>query len=452
MNLPQLPLYPQRSQGVLPSNVLPPNERPPIAPPIPLPAHWATRRRPLGPLPNLALTFPVPATRVAPLAKMGLWQKLKAIPGQIATAWRQAWTPTWAGVPKWVHQLWEASGRASIAVNDRLRTTAPGRMVISAIGTAMAALWTCVDWVQDVRAGNKRLPGDATWLEPVAPALPRFPSSLPWLATSGNQIIDQAGKPVRLRGINLSGLEMKNSVSPATPERLDRLKAMGSNVVRLPINQRRVLNEPGYLELLDAAVSNASQRGIYILLDLHWLDGHQTALPDEASARMWRRLAARYANQPGVLYDLHNEPGWVGWQTNARWSEFLIRAIRSVNPRSLVMVEGTAKGQRLAGALTRPIDAPNIVYEAHVYGPLQHGPGVGPTQWERLFGRLSERFPLFVGEFGGETREVGVIRDLLAYADRKGLGWSAWHCDGDLFDRNDKLTPMGELVAEGLKR
>ena len=116
------------------------------------------------------------------------------------------------------------------------------------------------------------------------------------------------------------------------------------------------------------------------------------------------------------------------------------------------MVEGTNKAQRVAGALERPVRAENVVYQVHAYGPRQHGPGVGPAQWDRLFGLVAEKYPVFVGETGGEPDEFPALRELIAYLDQKGLGWAAWHCaDGEVFQADGSLAPLGELVAQGMK-
>jgi endoglucanase len=370
-----------------------------------------------------------------------------ARPG-LVDRWRKAWAPSWAGVPQWVHDLWVKSGGWSVAIQDRARGSFIGRKLLAGLGVAVAGVWAAIDALAGLRAAPTP-PGLAT--DPLGPRLARFPSPLPWLSTAGNQIVDERGAAVRLRGFNLAGFEFQAEGSPVTKARLDQVVAMGANVLRLPINQRRALTDPAYVARLDAAARDANARGVYVLFDMHWLVDHQTALPDADTARMWRQLAHRWADQPGVLFDLHNEPGMVGWEANARWAEALIANIRSVHPRSLVFVEGTNKAQRVAGALDRPIRAANVVYEVHAYGPVQHGPGVGPAQWDRLFGKVAERLPVFVGELGGEPRELAAMTELLAYCDRKGLGWAAWHCaDGDVFTADGGLSPMGRLAARSL--
>jgi len=380
---------------------------------------------------------------VAAAARPGLVQRLK-------DGWKQAWAPSWAGVPNWVHHLWESSGRASGKFHAWARQSAPGRVAINALGTVMAGIWAVVDKLAGLR--GMKVPAFAP-AGPLERPLPTFPGPATWLGTRGNQIVDPAGKPIRLRGVNLSGLEYDKAADPLSPARLDQLKAMGANVIRVPLNQDWALADPAYVKRLDAQVERAAARGMYVLFDMHWIDGHQAAAPTAETATMWRQLANRYSQQPSVLYDLQNEPGMIGWEANAQWAEALIKEIRQVHPRSLVMVEGTNKGQRIAGALDRPVAAANVVYQVHAYGPRQHGPGVGPAQWDRLFGKTAEKLPVFVGEFGGLDDELGALSDLIKYLDTKGIGWAAWHLGaGDVFAADGSLAPLGKVVAEGLKR
>lgn len=402
--------------------------------------------------PNPALNRPVAVQAVA--SQPPAQPAAAAQPGLIARtrdAWKHAWAPSWAGVPNWVHNIWESSGKVSAKLHTKLGGNAVGRAIRSGLGSGMATLWRVVDFA----AGLRKLPKPPTTLptEALAAPLPRAASALPWLSTRGNKIVNEAGQAVRLRGVNLSGFEYTQTGGTATSLNLAAIKHMGGNVLRLPLNQGLALSDPAYLARVDQTIAEAALNGIYTVVDMHWIAKNQTALPDAETARMWRQLANRWSQQPNVLYDLQNEPGMVGWDAQAAWSEHLIAAIRSVNPKALVMVEGTNKAQRVAGALDRPIRAENVVYQVHAYGPRQHGPGVGPSQWESLFGKVADKYPVFVGEFGGEKDELPAMKELLAWLDQRGLGWAVWHSrPGEVIEANGTLAPLGQLAAESLRR
>ncbi len=190
------------------------------------------------------------------------------------------------------------------------------------------------------------------------------------LQVRGNQIVDAAGRPVRLRGTCVGGwMNMENFIDgyPGTehglraalaaelgPEQarfffarlLDHffgaddiafIRARGANVVRLPLNYRHFEDdaapfeylEPGF-DRLDRAVRWCGEQGLYVILDLHAVPGWQN--PDwhcdnpcgqglfwqhphfqERFYALWREIARRYQGNPTVAgYNVMNEPvcGW----------------------------------------------------------------------------------------------------------------------------------------------
>ena len=58
-------------------------------------------------------------------------------------------------------------------------------------------------------------PGLAT--DPVGAPLAPPGDPLPWLSTRGNQIVDPSGRPVRLRGVDMSGFEYNKAGDQQNP-------------------------------------------------------------------------------------------------------------------------------------------------------------------------------------------------------------------------------------------
>ena len=175
----------------------------------------------------------------------------------------------------------------------------------------------------------------------------------------------------------------------------------------------------------------------------------------QAYARMWRRVAARFASEPGVLgYDLLNEP-WAGhqWPTctafpvgcPAFYRMFLqpfedaaAAAIRAVDRVHAVVYEpDDVASSGTTSWLTAPTPAsPNVVYSFHVYCPF-HPPGVDAT-----FCGAAEAFAVNQGvanaarlraaplmpEFGG-SNDLGDLVDIargVDLADQARIGWMYW--------------------------
>lgn len=341
-------------------------------------------------------------------------------------------------------------GASGLPLYDKLNSSPLGRVAFKVLGTTVGA---ALDFkAQDLDATVAPPPaGLAT--DPVGPPLAAPLHPLPWLSTRGNQIVDSTGQPVRLRGVDMSGFEYDKTGDQQSAQTFDRLAKMGVTLVRMPINQDWALSDPAYRHRLDRAIQEANARGIYVALDLHWHDNKQLPCLNPGSLKMWRQLANRYANQPGVLYDIQNEPQWITWKSYAPWAEAAIANIRAVNPKSLCIVEGTQYAANLSGVLQDPIQASNVVYSVHEYGPSLGVAVAGPALWNQLFGKVADRYPVYVGEFGGNAQDVPYGKALLAYMDKKGLSWTSWNWGASVpnLERNGKLTAFGQLVAGGLK-
>ena len=250
-------------------------------------------------------------------------------------------------------------------------------------------------------------------------------NGLALLSVSGRQIVcGGSAHPVRLRGVNRSGLEYAEpgtrgfleSAGITESEIAWMVREWGANVIRLPFTQDWVLRGRGafppaaYLDAIDQVIYWSSRAGAYTILDLQWLDADVArglnadgsinrvpSLPNTDSIAVWSALAERYRDEPAVLFDVFNEPhhplpddpgGLEGIDENGRvfplpgrqvsmaewqpWARHLIQAIRGVHPRSLIFCSGVRWAYDLRGfPLTVATDSaelfPNIVYSTHVY-------------------------------------------------------------------------------------
>jgi len=328
-------------------------------------------------------------------------------------------------------------------------------------------------------------------------------SGLPELIVSGNRILrSDTMRPLLLSGINRSGLEYTYPTDAgwlsAARFTLEEVREIivnwGANVLRVPFNQKWALTGANghsaeeYLASLDQVITWAAEVGAYTVLDLQWLDtetiyghvkqqgremeNHVPPLPNADSIKLWRTLAARYRNEPAVLFDLLNEPhhpiaddpyplllmgadgkvseteqGYVTAGDWVRWAEYLIREIRAIRPEGIILVGGVDWGFDLRDVR---LQAPNIVYSAHIYSNRK------PTDWSRAIERNAEA-PVFIGEWGGGDQDLKFGQTLARQMRRLGLGWCAW----SWADYPQLIKPpgapqfaptlFGELVRDELK-
>jgi hypothetical protein len=296
---------------------------------------------------------------------------------------------------------------------------------------------------------------------------------LPELITRGNRIVRaDTMHSILLRGVNRSGLEYAepsdagflSGASLNFDEIAHICLGWRCNVLRLPFNQASALygknghSAEQYLSAIDQVISWAASCGCYTILDLQWLDtetvygsckdssgarvpNHVAPLPNPDTIPLWDTLALRYRDEPAVLFDLLNEPHprcqddhnalhlvgsrgeilqsdahSVGPQEWLAWATLLVSRIRQRRPRGLILVGGT----NWAFDLRRiRIDAPNIVYSAHIY------PNRKPSTWWKAISR-SNQVPVFIGEWGGTESDLAFGRRLAKEMQSRGLGWTAW--------------------------
>jgi len=298
---------------------------------------------------------------------------------------------------------------------------------------------------------------------PVDAVSPGITIQLP-LSTQRAKIVDAAGRPVLLRGVNWFGIETETHAPHGLwkrdyKEMLGQIKSLGYNVIRLPysvqslrasnitgidfsIGSNQELQGKSPLEVMDSIIQEAGRQDLLVLLDSHRLNDQR--IPElwygdgftEADwIDTWKMLATRYKNQLNVIgADLKNEPhGRASWGTNDAATDWRLaaqragNAILAINPNWLIVVEGVEKnvpGQKLAvhwmGANLEGVERfpvrlsrPNKL----VYSPHEYGPGVFNQSWfsEAKFpNNLSSRWetgwnyiatkgiaPIFIGEFGG---------------------------------------------------
>ncbi len=314
-------------------------------------------------------------------------------------------------------------------------------------------------------------------------------------STQGPDLVDGNGDEVKIRGVNWFGFETAASMPHGLWERnwrsmIDQIADLKFNTLRLPFSS--ALLDPGVmpnglnaavntdvadyssLELMDAIIDYAGERGVKVILDRHalgpdnrnklWYDDQY---PEDRFISDWQLLAERYQGNTTVIgADIYNEPHdeacWGCGDPAVDWhmaAEEAGNAIHAINPGWLIFVEGVEHadgadceilddgcnwwGGNLLGAEDTPVELnePNkVVYSPHEYATSVHRqpwfddpafPSNLPSIWDRYWGYLEQAgtAPVMVGEFGStlEAQEDQVwLEDLLAYMDQNGIGFTFW--------------------------
>jgi hypothetical protein len=296
---------------------------------------------------------------------------------------------------------------------------------------------------------------------------------------SGNHLVDASNATLVLRGADVSGTEFacaqNNGDDPyggaplGTASTFEAMRAWNINVIRLPLNEDCWLDINGvevggaaYRSAIETEVSAAHAAGLFVIVDLHWTaPGSHRALaqnpaPDaDHSPAFWTSVAATFASDPGLIFDLFNEPydywgtdtdPWNGWLNGDVQTQYvtggspyavtenwqtagmqqLVSAVRATGAAQPILINGLDWGNDDSGWLTHAPSDPlgQIIVGAHIY------PGEScdtAACWAGVFPAISAKYPVLIGETGDSSPgPVTFLPAFLGYADAQAWSYLAW--------------------------
>jgi len=272
----------------------------------------------------------------------------------------------------------------------------------------------------------------------------------------GNQLMDQAGRAVRLRGVDRSGTEYAC--------------AQGWGIFDGP----SAYSGNNYQKAISDFVTLFNRAGLVVILDLHWSAAGtaialgQAPMPDrDHTPDFWREVAAAYKGNDGVVFDLFNEPfpdnnadtpeAWRCWRDGGTCSgmsfqaagmQELVDAVRTTGATNVIMVGGVQYAATLSNWLANKPTDPlnNIAASWHIYNFSWCN-----TQacWDSNAAPVAQQVPLVLGELGQDDYGSAFVTSLMDWMDaRQGSylawSWDVWGQSLDLIQSYDGTpTPYG---------
>ncbi len=335
--------------------------------------------------------------------------------------------------------------------------------------------------------------------------LPATTSRAPALRVSGNQIVDQTGRPAELLGVNRSGGEYScvsgDSIwdGPMDAPALQAIAAWNVKAVRVPLNEDCWLSRNGvraspsgarYRAAVVALVAGLEADGMVPILDLHWTDGAWTGdssqcasaaalcqkpVPDVVAATFWRSVAQTFRTDQSVVFDLFNEPfpgdtgvmserqSWSCWLSGgsacpglgyqATGMQQMVDAVRAAGAQNVILASADSYARDLTGWLAHEPKDPtgNLAAAWHWY-PDTACPD--SDCWQRQVGELATRVPVVATEIGEMDCSAAQIAPLMDWLDQHGVNylawtWNVWGCgegNGLITDYAGDPTPYGAGV------
>ncbi len=297
-----------------------------------------------------------------------------------------------------------------------------------------------------------------------------------WLRVEGGKLVNRDGKPIQLRGMSSHGLQWHPEYVNAGAMRY--IRECGGSLFRAAMYADSA--DGGYNEspeharrnkaIMGIAIENALAADLYIIVDWHLLEDENPLLHMENAVEFFEDISERYRDQPGILYEICNEPnGDASWEDIRRYAERVIPVIRKHSPGAVVIVGTPRYSSDIQAPLRSPFSFENVMYSYHFY--------TGHTDKERtdtLREAVDAGLPVFVTEWGidagddeeGAKRSLETARWFIRYLADNGISWANWSlCNKDESYSairpdvrklsgwsEDDLSISGKLVFGALRR
>ena len=216
--------------------------------------------------------------------------------------------------------------------------------------------------------------------------------------TNGTKIVDSNGNEIKLQGVAF-GNEIWNNAIPQYHHNatdFQRVKEMHMNAIRFYLTYKifeddaspYVYKQSGW-DWIDKNVQWAKANGIYLILNMHAPQGgYQSQGTGDALwnnvenqnrlTALWKAIATKYKNETTIIgFGLVNEP--VPTASLSQWQSLAQRItneIRTVDKKHILFIEKPIYIKNVAEEDSNYnfpiISDTNIVYEYHLYDPIQY--------------------------------------------------------------------------------
>lgn len=238
-----------------------------------------------------------------------------------------------------------------------------------------------------------------------------------------------------------------------TTQDFDNCAEMGMSVIRLPFTYMNLCDDNGNLksnafDRLDWFVQNCSQRGMYVILDMHGAFGSQNGMDHsgeindgkqlyynqsnkDKTLNLWKKIAEHFKGNPAVAaYDILNEPGIKAAATySLHWDFYneIYNTIRSKDSNHIIIMESCWD----ADNLPRPsrYGWTNVAYEYHYYPwSAQNSSDAQKSYFSSKVSDIANHnygVPTFVGEFTCFEQAEG-WKAAMSTFNGQGWHWTTW--------------------------
>lgn len=250
------------------------------------------------------------------------------------------------------------------------------------------------------------------------------------LSVKDGQLVNEDGKIMRLKGMSSHGLmwypEYTNYRS------LKTIRDYGANVFRIAMyteqNKGYIYNSEESKKILLNTIENVLGADMYAIVDWHTLKDNNPNANIEKAKEFFDEVSRRYKDEPGVIYEIFNEPsGDTSWQDIKDYANTIIPIIRKNSPNSIILVGTPNYCVDLKSPINDPLEYDNIMYTYHLYtGSCEGG-------YKYLIEEaIKNNIAVFVSEWGLSPEkgtnniDFNKATEFLDYLKKNNISWVNW--------------------------
>jgi aryl-phospho-beta-D-glucosidase BglC (GH1 family)/regulation of enolase protein 1 (concanavalin A-like superfamily) len=260
------------------------------------------------------------------------------------------------------------------------------------------------------------------------------------LKVIGTKLCNQYNNPIQLRGMSTHGIQWYyQCLNDAS---LDALAYnWGADILRISlyVQEGGYETDPaGFTAKVTTLINEATERGMYALVDWHQLDPGDPNFNLENARRFFTDIANAHKNKNNIIYDICNEPNNVAWSAIKNYADQIIPVIRAIDADAPIFIGthgwgslGISDGRTAQDIVNLPVNFPNIMYTFHFYAASHTDRYLQELDW------ASDRLPIFVTEFGTQTasgdgtNNFAMAQRYIDLMQTKKIGWTNWNFSDD---------------------
>ena len=272
------------------------------------------------------------------------------------------------------------------------------------------------------------------------------------LSIVGNELVDEHGDVVQLRGISTQWLNWEQVYSTNRAGLQFMRDDWGLQILRIA---NGVENEGGYAEesgraerltMVKEIIDNAVELGLYVLVDWHTHEADHL----ELSKEFFADIAQTYGALPNILYEPFNEP--IGafkslsgegaeeayWDDELKpYLEDMVAHIRQYDPDNVIVLGTPQWSQGLQQPTRNPLQGDHLAYTLHFYSCTH-------TEWlmDRVQGAKDAGLAVFATEWAATHSDGGTADNPEPCIDAA----RSWH---QFLDENHVSSAAWKLASDG---